>query len=129
MTTQISDSMSKALTALDTMDNHAARIREVAVRLLAEHADQLPELLAVRPMPGRREPQLELQPRTNQAAAQWAQALGIELEQSFVGDGDDWQRVHVSGHVFVDGVRVHVGACEWVASAEAAARADGQVAA
>jgi hypothetical protein len=122
---QNTDSMSMAVAALDAMDNHTTRVREVAERLLSVHADGLPKLLTVRTDAGASGPRLELQPRTNEAATQWAQALGVTLTESFAGDRDGWRRWHTSGSVDVDGVRVHVGACEWVLSAvEAGAAAD-----
>ena len=114
MTTQIIDSMSQALTALDAMDADAPRVREVAVRLLTEHASGLPELIAVRPYAGTGGPRLDFQPRTNQRARLWAEALGMTLTESFVRERDGWKQWHLSGDVVVDGVRVHVGACEWI---------------
>lgn len=119
MTEQITAPMSMAVAALDAMDNHAALVREVAVRLLSEHASGLPELIGVRMYVGYDGPRLDLQPRTNEAAAQWARALGVTLTESFAGDRDGWRQWHMSGDVVVDGVRVHVGACEWVPSAAA----------
>jgi hypothetical protein len=115
--------MSMAVTALDTMNDNAVRVREVAMRLLAEHSDGLPKLIGVRPYADPYGPRLELQPRTNADAAVWAQALGVTLSESFAGDRDGWRQRHMSGHVVVDGVRVHVGACEWVPSAAAGASA------
>lgn len=114
MTSQITDSMSQALTALDAMDAHAPLVREVAMRLLAEHADGLPKLIAVRPNAGYGGPKVDFQPRTNADAESWAQALGATLTESFHGDRGGWRQRHLSGDVTVDGVRVHVGACEWV---------------
>lgn len=119
MSTQITDSMSMAAAALDAMDNHATLVREVATRLLREYADGLPELLAVRTYAGTSGPRVELQPRTTEAVAQWAQALGVTLRESFAGDRDGWRQRHTSGSVDVDGVQVHVGACEWVPAAAA----------
>ena len=119
MNAQITDSMSMAVAALDAMDNHAALVREVAVRLLSEHAVGLPGLISVRMYAGTSGPRLELQPRTNADAAVWAQALGAALSESFAGDRDGWRQWHMAGDVVVDGVRVHVGACEWVPSAAA----------
>ena len=120
LTTQTTDSMSQALTALDAMDADAPRVREVAVRLLAEHAGGLPRLIGVRPVAGTGGPQVDFQPRTNADARLWAQALGVTLKESFVGERDGWRQWHLSGDVIVDGVRVHVGACEWVPVAAAA---------
>lgn len=114
LNTQITDSMSQALAALDTMDADAPRVREVAVRLLKEHADRLPELIAVRTYAGFGGARLELQPRTNADARLWAEALGVTLTESFHGEGDRERQWHLSGDLQVDGVRVHVGACEWV---------------
>lgn len=123
MNAQITDSMSMAVAALDTMTNHAALVREVAERLLSEHASSLPKLIAVRPHAGTNGPQLELQPRTNADAAAWAQALGVTLTESFTGDRGGWRRWHMGGSIDVDGVRVRVGACEPVPSAAADASA------
>lgn len=119
MTSQITETMAKAAQALDAMDAHASLVREVAERLLAEHAGSLPKLIGCRPYAGTGGPRLDLQPRTNVDAAAWALALGVELTESFVGERDGWRRRHMSGDVVVDGVRVHVGACEWVPSAAA----------
>lgn len=116
MTTEITDSMSQALTALDAMDAHAPRVREVAVRLLAEHASGLPQLIGVRTSAGTDGPRVDFQPRTNADAERWAQVLGVTLRESFVGERDGWKQWHLMGDVVVDGVRVHVGACEWVRS-------------
>ena len=121
MNAQITEPMSMAVAALDAMDNHATLVRKVAERLLSEHASGLPELIGVRVYAGCGGPRLDLQPRTNLAAGQWAQALGITLTESFAGDRDGWRQWHMSGDVDVDGVRVHVGACEWVPSAVAGA--------
>jgi hypothetical protein len=120
VTTQITQPMSMAAAALDAMDNHAALVREVAVRLLSEHAGGLPKLIAVRPYAGCGGPRLDLQPHTNADAAMWAQAIGAELTESFAGDRDGWRQRHMSGDIDIDGVRVHVGACEWVPSAVSA---------
>ncbi|NUT07580.1 MAG: hypothetical protein HOV76_29330 [Hamadaea sp.] len=122
MTTKITDPMSMAVAALDAMDEHAARVREVAVRLLSEHAAGLPKLIGIRVFAGCSGPRVDLQPRTNEAAAQWAQALGVTLTESFAGDRDGWRQWHMSGSIDVDGVRVHVGAMEWVPSVAADAR-------
>lgn len=119
MNAQITDSMSMAVAALDVMKDNALRVHEVAMRLLTEHADGLPKLIGVRPDAGATGPRLELQPRTNAEAALWAEALGISLAESFVNDRDGWRQWHMGGAVDVDGVRVHVGACEWVPSAAA----------
>jgi hypothetical protein len=116
---QITDPKSMAVAALDAMDNHAALVREVAERLLSEHAAGLPKLIGIRMYAGCGGPRLDLQPKTNEAAAQWAQALGVTLTESFAGDRDGWRQWHMSGDVDVDGVQVHVGACEWVPSAAA----------
>jgi len=115
--------MSQALTALDAMDADAPRVREVVARLLAEHAEELPKLIGVRVYAGCGGPRVEFQPRTNADAEVWAQALGLTLSESFHPDRDGWQQWHMGGDVIVDGVRVHVGACEWVPS-ETAADAD-----
>jgi len=119
VTTQITEPLSMAVAAMDAMDNHAARVREVAERLLSKHAAGLPKLIGFRVHAGYEGPSLTLQPRTNEAATQWAQALGVTLTESFEGDRDGWRRWHVGGSVDVDGVRVHVGACEWVPSVAA----------
>lgn len=120
MGTQITDSI--GMQALAAMETHAAHLSKVAERLLAEHAEHLPELIAVRPMPTDKGARLELQPRTNQGATQWANALGMTPEETFVEDREGWYQWHVSGDTVVDGVRVHVGACEWVSSEARAAR-------
>lgn len=126
MGTEITGTMPQALTALDAMDADAPRVRAVALRLLAKHAASLPTLIAVRPYAGTDGPRLDFQPRTNEDAGLWAEALEMTLTESFAGERDGWRQRHLSGDVVVDGVRVHVGACEWVraeASAAAAVKA------
>jgi hypothetical protein len=128
LTTQITDSMSMAVAALDAMDNHAALVREVAARLLSEHASGLPKLIEVRPFAGCGGPRLELQPRTNADAAAWAQALGVALTEDVV-ETRGGRRLHVSGELLVDGVRVRLGSCQSFSSAAWAARTAEAVAA
>jgi hypothetical protein len=120
---QPSKSMVMAVDALAAMDANAVKVRAVALRLLTEHAENLPELLAVRTEASQEQTRLDLQPRTNADAALWAQALGVELETYEVDAATEgWRRMHARGDAEVDGVLVHIGSCESVSPAQLAAR-------
>lgn len=129
MTTQITDSMTKAVRALEATEANTALVRKVAVRLLAEHAEGLPELLAVRTEATGERARLYLQPRTSEGTRLWARALGADVVVAVEELRDDYRRVFASAELFVDGVTVSVGSCQTYSSAQWAEQSASAVAA
>lgn len=118
MTTQITDSMAKGMQALAAMETHAARLSEVAARLLTAHADGLPELLAVRAQATQDGPQLGLQPQTPEDARLWARALNVDVVATIEDAGVDQILERVVAEFAVDGVAVRIGAVRWHSAAQ-----------
>lgn len=115
MGTQTTHTMTLGMTALVAMETHAAHLSEVATRLLTEHADKLPPLLAVRAEATQERPQLTLQTLTADDARLWADALGVALavtaEDAGEGNGTVKERA-VAGFIS-DGVSVRLASCQW----------------
>lgn len=113
MGTQITDTGAQAVLALRSMEANAFRVSQVTTRLLDQHANALPELLAVRPEATHKSAAVVFQPRTVEDANQWAAALGVEL---VVEDVDGYRPgCHFResrGTALVDGVTV------WVSSSQ-----------
>jgi hypothetical protein len=131
MGTHITDSMTTGMQALAAMETNAAQLSEVAARLLTEHADRLPALLAVRAEATETGAQLAVQARSVEDAQLWAQALGVVLavtaEDANEGTGTVIERA--ASEFPVDGVKVRLVACQWHTADEWAARTAQAVAA
>ncbi len=119
MTTETTDSMGKAEQALAKMDEAAAHLRALVSRLVGEY-DSLPQLLAVHVEASTSRAFVGLQPRTEDDARLWAEALGVTLETSERNRDDHGYYVHVCAEFVLDGVHVRLGAAEWVSAARAA---------
>ncbi|WP_338683826.1 hypothetical protein QD712_25505 [Streptomyces acidiscabies] len=121
-------SLDLGLAAMAAMDENAARVREVATRLLEEHAGGLPELLAVRLEGSSWRAHISLQPHTEAGVRAWAEALGApEPTVDFAEPVDGFGKVNSSTEFVVDGVDVRIGTCEWLSLSEWAARVAGEV--
>ncbi|MFF1282200.1 hypothetical protein [Streptomyces sp. NPDC058299] len=130
MGTQITDSISKAENALLSLDIHAQHVRQVAMRILGEHAASLPELLAIHVEATDNRQRVGFQPRTVQDARQWAAALGVELTVTVVDAvPEGWRAIASAAEWLVDGVQVRIGSYQSYSPEQWAERSAAAVAA